>query len=64
MKTIGFTDFCKKASLCLTEVEQGELFVLLRRGKPAAVIRPFSERPRTPSWKQPGIRLEINGKRF
>ena len=62
MKTVTFTDFRKKASAFLTEVEHGESIVLLRRGKPIAEIIPFSDRAqRTPSWKQPGIRLQIHG---
>lgn len=62
MKTIAFTDFRKKASIFITEVEHGETLVLLRRGKPVAEVTPFPEGPlRTPSWKQPGIRLQIQG---
>jgi len=62
MKTVTFTDFRKKASVFLTEVEHGESIVLLRRGKPIAEIIPFSDRARqTPSWKRSGIRLQIQG---
>ena len=62
MKTITFTDFRKKASSFITEVEHGETLVLLRRGKPVAEIVPFSDRAqRLPAWKQPGIRLRIRG---
>jgi len=62
MKTITFTDFRKKASGFITEVEHGETLVLLRRGRPIAEIIPFSDRSqRTPSWKQPGIRLQMQG---
>lgn len=62
MKTITFTDFRKRASGFITEVEHGETFILLRRGKPVAEIVPFSDRFRkTPFWKQPGIRLQIRG---
>ncbi len=62
MKTITFTDFRKRASSFITEVEHGETFVLLRHGKPVAEVIPFSDRSRrTPSWKQPGIRLQIRG---
>jgi prevent-host-death family protein len=58
MKTITFTDFRKKASDFIPEVEHGETLVLLRRGKPVAEIVPFSDRvQRLPAWKQPGIRL-------
>jgi len=62
MKTITFTDFRKKASSFITEVEHGETLVLLRRGKPIAEVIPFSDKSRqTPSWKRPGIRLQIQG---
>ena len=62
MKTITFTDFRKRASGFITEVEHGETLVLLRRGKPVAEIVPFSDGARrTPAWKQPGIRLRTRG---
>jgi prevent-host-death family protein len=43
MKTVRFTDFRKRASDLITEVEHGESLVLLRRGKPVAEIIPFSD---------------------
>ena len=62
MKTITFTDFRKRASGFITEVEHGETLVLLRRGRPVAEIIPFSDRVQNiPSWKQPGIRLRTRG---
>ncbi len=62
MRTITFTDFRKKASGFITEVENGETLILIRRGKPVAEISPFrDEIRRIPSWKKPGIKLEING---
>jgi len=62
MKTITFTDFRKKASGFITEVEHGETIILLRRGKPIAEIIPFSDQSRhTPSWKRQNIRLQIQG---
>ena len=62
MKTITFTDFRKKASGFITEVEHGETLVLLRRGKPVAEVVPFYEGARKlPSWKKPGIHLKIRG---
>ena len=62
MKTINFTDFRKKASSFITEVEHGETIILMRRGKPIAEIVPFTDQhTRTPSWKEPGIRLQISG---
>lgn len=62
MKTITFTDFRKKASGFITEVEHGETLVLIRHGKPVAEIIPFTDKPRMiPAWKQPGIHLQIQG---
>lgn len=62
MKTIPFTDFRKNASTFINEVEQGETLILIRHGKPVAEIIPFSSGPlKSPAWKQPGTRLEIQG---
>lgn len=62
MKTVTFTEFRKRASSFISEVEHGETIVLLRRGKPIAEIIPFTDRAQqTPSWKRPGIRLQIQG---
>lgn len=62
MKTVTFTDFRKKASGFISEVKHGETLVLLRRGKPVAEVVPYSdERKEIPSWKKPGICLEIKG---
>lgn len=62
MKTVSFTDFRKKASGFIAEVEHGETIVLLRRGKPVAEIIPFSDRlQRTPAWKKTRTRLKLQG---
>ena len=62
MKTVPFTDFRNNASGFIDEVEHGETIVLIRRGKAVAEIVPFSDRlHRTPAWKQPGVRLQIQG---
>ena len=62
VKTIQFTDFRKRASSFITEVEHGEILVLLRRGRPVAEIIPFSNGSHhTSSWKQPLNRLRIRG---
>ncbi|MBA4391360.1 MAG: type II toxin-antitoxin system prevent-host-death family antitoxin [Syntrophus sp. (in: bacteria)] len=62
MKTITFTDFRKKASGFITEVEHGESIVILRHGRPIAEVVPFTDKlQQTPSWKQPGINLQIQG---
>jgi prevent-host-death family protein len=62
MKTITFTDFRKKASGYITEVEHGEAFVIVRHGKPVAEIIPYSDKPdKMPAWKQKGIQFQLQG---
>jgi antitoxin (DNA-binding transcriptional repressor) of toxin-antitoxin stability system len=62
MKTVTFTEFRKRASGVLSDVEKGETFLVLRHGKPIAEISPPSaERTAGPSWKRPGSRLTIKG---
>ena len=63
MKIVPFTQFRKKASGFITEVEHGETLILLRRGRPVAEVIPFSDtEKRQPAWKKPGIRLQPHGK--
>ena len=50
MKTVTFTDFRKRASRFITEVEHGETLILLRRGKPVAEVIPFSDEACSPEW--------------
>jgi prevent-host-death family protein len=62
MKSVAFTDFRKKASDLITEVEHGETLILLRHGKPVAEVVPFSDKAqRNPAWKLSGICLRIQG---
>jgi prevent-host-death family protein len=61
MKTINFTEFRKKASGLLNEVEQGEQLLLTRHGKPIAeIIPPRCKIKEDASWMQPFTPLEIN----
>ncbi|MBA4367986.1 MAG: type II toxin-antitoxin system prevent-host-death family antitoxin [Desulfobacterium sp.] len=61
MKTITFTEFRKRASSLFSAVESGEVFVVLRHGKPIAEISPLSKSNILPSWKKPGLRLSVKG---
>jgi antitoxin (DNA-binding transcriptional repressor) of toxin-antitoxin stability system len=62
MKTITFTDFRKQASRFIDEVEHGLTIVLLRHGKPVAEVVPFpGKQDQIPSWKEPGLHLQIQG---
>ena len=61
MKTVTFTEFRKNASGLLSEVEGGEVLVVIRRGKPIAEVSPVSSPDRVPAWKQPALRLSVSG---
>jgi antitoxin (DNA-binding transcriptional repressor) of toxin-antitoxin stability system len=41
-------------------VEKGETIEVYRYGKPIAEVRPLNS-VSTPSWKNPGLRLKLNG---
>ena len=63
MKTVNFTDFRSRASALLSEVENGEVVVVLRHGRPVAEVAPVSDSPRkVPRWKRPGPRLVMRGR--
>ena len=61
MKTITFTEFRKHASSLFSAVENGEIIIIMRHGKPIAEITPLSHHPTVPSWKKPGLRLSVKG---
>ena len=62
MTTVTFTEFRKRASGLLSAVEKGEVFVIMRHGKPIAELCPVSsEQLHEPSWKRPGLRLSAPG---
>jgi antitoxin (DNA-binding transcriptional repressor) of toxin-antitoxin stability system len=61
MKAITFTEFRKHASSLFSAVENGEIVVILRHGKPIAEITPVSPEATAPSWKRPGLRLSVKG---
>ena len=62
MKTVTFTEFRKNASELFSDVEQGEKLVIIRHGKPIAEVSPVSSSDRVPAWKQPALRLTVEGK--
>jgi antitoxin (DNA-binding transcriptional repressor) of toxin-antitoxin stability system len=61
MKTVSFTEFRKHASNLFSDVENGEMLVVMRHGKPIAEIKPVSIDSINPSWKKPGLRLSVKG---
>lgn len=62
MKTVTFTEFRQNASHLFSDVEQGEKYIVIRHGKPIAEIIPYvRSETDVPSWKRPGLRLQIKG---
>jgi len=62
MKTVNLTEFRKRASGLLTQVENGQSLTVLRHGKPIAEIRPVAaEQDDEPAWRRPGLRLASKG---
>ena len=62
MTTLTFTDFRKRASGVLSDVEKGEVFVILRHGKPIAELNPIdASTSHEPAWRRRGLRLTASG---
>ena len=61
MKTITFTEFRRNASELFSSVEQGEIFVVIRHGKPIAEVSPIPNKKSLPAWKKPALRLSTKG---
>ena len=62
MKTVTFTEFRNNASVLFSDVENGQVLIVLRHGRPVAEIGPVhNAKKRVPSWKRPGLRLSIGG---
>lgn len=62
MKTVSSTEFRKHASKLFSDVESGEVILVVRHGKPIAEVSPAASTPDGgPSWKKPGLRLSVKG---
>lgn len=62
MKTVTFTEFRKRASSVLSAVENGEVIVVLRYGRPVAEISPYAAgESKEPAWKRPVMKLSSRG---
>ena len=62
MKTVTATELRNHAADLLTEVEKGEVLLVIRHGRPIAEVNAASPDPGPiPSWKKPGLRLSIKG---
>ena len=61
MKTVTFTEFRKNASGLFSDVEHGEVLIIIRHGKPIAEVSPVSSPDNLPAWKQSALRLSAGG---
>lgn len=61
MRTVTFTEFRKNASALFSDVEQGDVILIIRHGKPIAELSPVTSPDRLPVWKQPALRLLSKG---
>ena len=60
METATLSELRKHMKKYFDAVEAGEWVRVYRHGNPVADIRPVRN-PKTPSWKRPGLRLQIDG---
>ncbi len=44
-----------------TDVERGEVLVVVRHGRPIAEVSPIHSPDGVPAWKQPALRLSASG---
>lgn len=61
MKTVTFTEFRRNASGLFSDVEHGEVLVIIRHGKPIAEVSPVSLPDSQKAWKKPALRLLTKG---
>jgi len=50
MKFVKVTDFRNNAKAYFEQIEQGESYVVIRKGKPVARVIPFEQNPQ--GWKR------------
>ena len=61
MKMVTTTEFRRHAANLFAEVENGEVLIVLRHGKPIAEVCPVREEGHEPTWRKPGLRLSATG---
>ena len=62
MKKVSITVLRRRVSELFSEVENGEVLLVLRHGRPIAQVCPVSSGAiREPAWKRPGLKLAIRG---
>jgi prevent-host-death family protein len=62
MRSVTFTEFRQHASSLFSDVEQGEVLVVTRHGRPIAEVSPVSPPNGAPAWKGPALRLSVSGR--
>jgi prevent-host-death family protein len=61
MQTTNTTEFRNHIAQYLSAVEEGEMVLIMRHGKPIAKLAPISSQDTIISWKEPALRLKIKG---
>jgi antitoxin (DNA-binding transcriptional repressor) of toxin-antitoxin stability system len=62
MKKVSITVLRRRVFELFSEVENGEILLVLRHGRPIAEIGPVSMGGRRePAWKWPGLKLAVHG---
>ena len=61
MISAAFTEFRKHTASFLDKVENGEIIVITRHGRPIAEIVPPSGEVLNRSWQRPALRMKIKG---
>ena len=54
---LKFTDFRNNSKEYLDRIENGDSYIIIRKGKPVAKIIPFNEI--VPGWKREHVRIKL-----
>ena len=58
MEYLKFTDFRNHSRECFEKIEDGESYIIIRKGKPVAKILPFNQKQA--GWKRKITRIKLN----
>lgn len=61
MNFLKYTDFRNKSKEYLDKVENGDSFIIIRKGKPVARIIPFHQEIQ--GWKREHAKITLKGKK-
>jgi prevent-host-death family protein len=62
MTYVQFTEFRNNSKEYFDKVEHGDSFVIIRKGKPIAMLEPFSPRVEQ-GWKRDIVKVKLRGGR-